>query len=233
MPGLLAKRINYLRAWAYFNQTASEDKEELNTNQDKLPEGWFHENPQVMPLPRHTSATTSGVGTSTEQVDETAISALIPHTDFAEFKMGPPLGFGRCGTTFEATYHGDTVAVKLFDTNKGNGWEAFWREIATYNALQEAWGRLVPRPQFIAEAFVVYFLGLQKSEPPPENTPVEEWDSVLEELEKPYGFYHLDMEPPGRNPFHNRMMLRDKDTDRLQPIVIDLEDYELLVENPS
>jgi hypothetical protein len=68
------------------------------------------------------------------------------------------------------------------------------------------------------------------AEPPPASGVSEEdWDSVLCELEAKYGFRHLDMDPPNvRCSFHNRMMLRDNDTGRLRPIVIDLEHYELV-----
>ena len=48
------------------------------------------------------------------------------------------------------------------------------------------------------------------------------------ELEEKYGFRHLDVDGDERGPFlQNRMVLRD-DTGRTQPIIIDLEEYELL-----
>jgi hypothetical protein len=129
---------------------------------------------------------------------------------------------------FRATWNGETVALKLFDTHKNQGREAFQREMKAYQHLKAAWGRLIPTPKFCAEAFGIVYLGMQLAEPPPPSARIEDWDSVLLKLEEEYGFCHLDVGCRGRGwGLYNRMMLRD-DTGELRPIVIDLEDYELV-----
>ena len=120
------------------------------------------------------------------------------------------------------------VAVKLFDTHKNKGREAFKREIKAYEHLKEAWGRLVPAPKFTAEAFGVIFFGMQMAERPLQSARVEDWDDALFELEEKYGFRHRDVDGSERGPgLQNRMILRD-DIGCAQPIIIDLEEYELV-----
>lgn len=67
------------------------------------------------------------------------------------------------------------------------------------------------------------------AEHPPQSARLEDWDDVLLELEEKYGFRHLDVDSSERGPgLRNRMTLRDDNTGCTQPIVVDLEEYELL-----
>ena len=66
------------------------------------------------------------------------------------------------------------------------------------------------------------------AQPPPKDACMDDWRNVLDELERKYRFRHLDVWTGERgDDWQNLMVIRDgKGGDR--PIVIDLEDYELL-----
>jgi hypothetical protein len=227
---------NYLRAWALF-YASSESDNQTPLDQASLSEEWLQSTPEKVGGKRARPAETSTcAGPSRQQINEKNRSrqnsrshtTIVPTATLFDFKVGPPLGHGRHGTTFSTTWKGEIVAVKVFDTLKNKGMEAFLREIKAYEHLKEAWGNLVPTPKFTAEAFGVIFLGMQMAERPSQTARVEDWDYTLLELEKKYGFRHLDVDGFGRGPgLHNRMILRDG-TGLARPIVIDLEEYELV-----
>ena len=156
-------------------------------------------------------------------------SCPIESVEFDEIELTSPLGYGKRGTSFQAQWRGQTVAVKIFDATKPGGQEAFDKEIAAYTHLQGAWGKLVAFPKFTSFAFGVWFLGMQMAYPPPVHATSQDWANVLELLEKKYRFRHLDVWTGDRgDDWQNLMVLKDDDGGAVRPIVIDLEDYEIL-----
>jgi len=234
---------NYLRAWAFlYVSSKSDNQPRLDTG--ALSKDWLRFTPERAGGKRRAEETAPAT-TRARSRQKTSrsrsprpgqasaisrpLSASIPTACLRDFNVGSPIGYGRRGTTFSATWQGETVAVKLFDTHKNDGREAFMREIKAYEHLAEDWGRLVPTPKFTAEAFGVIFFGMQMAEHPPPSARIGDWNGVLRELEEKYGFRHLDVDGDERGPnLQNRMVLRDDDTGRTQPIIIDLEDYEWL-----
>ena len=155
-------------------------------------------------------------------------SIPIERVQFDEIELTSPLGYGKQGTSFQAQWRGQTVAVKIFDATKPGGEEGFDNEIAAYTHLRDAWGKLVPFPKFISFAFGVRFLGMQMAYPPPADARSQDWADVLELLEKKYRFRHLDVWTGERgDDWQNLMVLKD-DAGAVRPIVTDLEDYEIL-----
>ena len=153
--------------------------------------------------------------------------ACVKTVRFGSFKIGSPLGFGRQGTTFHGIWNGQQIALKLFDTTKPGGSEAFEQEIEGYKHLSSTWGVLIPAPYFVCFAFGVAFLGMQLAESPKAGSHPEEWYSVVEELEEKFRFRHLDVFTGDRDEMRNLMVLRREDGSE-QKVVIDLEEYELL-----
>lgn len=152
----------------------------------------------------------------------------IESVDFDEVELWDPIGYGKCGTSFAAKWREELVAVKVFDATKPGGQEAFDNEIAAYIHLQDVWGDLVPKPRFVSSAFGARFLGMQMAHAPGDDACPQDWAGVLEKLEKKYRFRHLDVWTGERGAdWRNLMVIRDKDgVDH--PIVIDLQDYEIL-----
>jgi hypothetical protein len=161
---------NYLRAWAFF-YASSESDNQTPLNQANLSEEWLQSTLEKIGGKRPRPAETS-TGPSRQQRTKTnrrrqngrSHTTSVPTASLLYFKVGPPLGHGRRGTTFSATWKGEIVAVKVFDTHKKKGMEAFLREIKAYEHLKEAWGNLISTPKFTAEAFGVIFLGMQMAE---------------------------------------------------------------------
>ena len=163
-----------------------------------------------------------------ERSTTTVEFGTIESVDFDEVELRDPIGYGKCGTSFAAIWRDELVAIKVFDSTKPGGQEAFNKEIAAYIHLQGVWGDLVPRPRFVSSAFGARFLGMQMAHAPGDDACPQDWAGVLEKLEKNYRFRHLDVWTGERgDDWRNLMVIRDKDgVDR--PIVIDLEDYEIL-----
>ena len=233
---------NYLRAWA-FHYASSKSDNQQRLDPVTLSLDWLRSTPEKLggkkrargpdsPRANSRQRTSSGRSSSSPLRQPSAttnfMTVTIPTIRLCDFNMSSPIGFGRHGTTFRATWQGEIVAVKLFDSHKNNAREAFLREILAYKHLAAVWGRLIPIPKFTAEAFGVIFFGMQMAERPPHGAEIQDWDDVLQELEEKYGFRHLDVNGCERGPsFQNRMVLRDP-SGCTHPIVIDLEDYELL-----
>lgn len=159
----------------------------------------------------------------------TGSSCPIESVHFDEIDLTSPLGYGKRGTSFQAQWRDQTVAVKIFDATKPGGQEAFDKEVAAYTHLRDAWGELVAFPKFTSFAFGVWFLGMQMAYPPPAHATSQDWANVLELLEKNHHFRHLDVWRGERgDEWRNLMVLKDDDGGMVRPIVIDLEDYEIL-----
>lgn len=241
---------NYLRAWAFLYDRACEDRGE-RLSPGILSETWLTSTPErankrpPSPDGRNQANKRSrlpgfigqrggqgrGKRRSLGRDRGLSHSQSIPRVSLNDFEVGRPIGYGRRGTVFSGTWNGEVVALKLFDSSKNNGWEAFMHEMEAYEhlgALGDAWGRLVPTPKFTAEAFGVSFLGMQMAESPSQSDCEEDWDDALFELEQTYGFRHLDVDGSDRGPdCRNRMILRDK-TGCRRPIIIDLEEFEFV-----
>ena len=176
--------------------------------------------------------TSSGLATSDlAEFNETAFPCdfgTIRRIDFDEIELKDPIGYGKQGTSFSAIWKNELVAVKVFDATKKGGKEAFDNEIAAYLHLQDAWGKLAPVPKFVSCAFGVHFLDMQMAHDPPGEACSGDWVNVLDELEKKYRFRHLDVWAGERgDKWRNLMMIQD-DEGVDHPIVIDLEDHEIL-----
>ena len=117
--------------------------------------------------------------------------------------------------------------MKVFDATKPFGKEAFEKEIKAYVHLEGAWGKLVPKPRFVSEAFGVMFLGMQMAQPAPQDACINDWGMVLDELETKYKFRHLDVFTGERGSDWRNLMTVYDGKGKYHPIVIDLEDYEI------
>jgi hypothetical protein len=199
-------------------------------NRVYISDAWLQGTPERVRKRRRTDKTTGReMSQSANVTNLPSFTAVVPTASLSDFQVGRPIGYGRRGTVFRATWNGETVALKLFDTHKNHGRQVFWREMKAYQHLKAAWGRLVPTPKFYAEAFGIIYLGMQMAEQPPSSARLEDWDSVLLQLEEEFGFIHLDVDCGDRGlGLYNRMMLRDDETGELRPIVIDLEEYQLV-----
>jgi hypothetical protein len=238
--GFIGQR-NYLRAWAYFSHLACHD-DELEISPRRLRSSWYDGTPEKRKDPDKDSkgsnkrrrdsgpSNPSATGSSGGNYGTGTVHAsCIPSINYDDIVFGEPIGYGRNGSTYSATWNGETVAVKIFDLTKGSGWKDSLKEIQAYESLKGAWGVLIPTPKFLARACGCVFLGLQMAERPAPNTSSKQWDGVLRKLEEEYGFRHLDVDSYDRmGKFHNRMVLRDHDG-HTRPIIIDLEQYEWLV----
>lgn len=175
----------------------------------------------------------AGTGYAMREADnlDDATMAKLGHiecVDFDEIELRGPIGYGKCGTSFAANWRGELVAIKVFDSTKPGGQEAFNKEVAAYIHLRDVWGNLVPEPRFVSSAFGARFLGMQMAHAPGDGACPQDWAEVLEKLEKKYRFRHLDVWTGERGAdWRNLMVIRDKDgVDH--PIVIDLQDFEIL-----
>jgi hypothetical protein len=138
-----------------------------------------------------------------------------------------PLGWGRNGCTFKATWEGKAVAVKQFDLTKNA--RAYEMELEAYNRLQDDWGILVPRPFFISESPSgnVRFLGMQLGRPPMDNEPVDDdYCNVLAALKTKYDFRQMDWSHG-----ENCVYLDDGNKGTSTLVLIDLEDVEFSSDN--
>jgi len=238
----------YLRAIAGMYDLAVNDKKPRLSKQKRR--GWTVSVPPSMkeargrkrardgtdPGRQHTRNTTrqSGQGASgVEATTETSLtrsldSRRIDMVDFEEIDIRDPIGYGKRGTSFSAQWKDELLAVKVFDATKPGGQDAFEKEIKAYLHLEDAWGQLIPEPRLVSFAFGMWFLGMQMARPPPEGARLDDWGKVLDELERKYKFRHLDVWNGERgDDWQNLMVVKDKEG-RDRPIVIDLEDYELL-----
>ena len=118
--------------------------------------------------------------------------------------------------------------MKVFDATKPFGKEAFEKEIKAYVHLEGAWGKLVPKPRFVSEAFGVMFLGMQMAQPAPQDACINDWGMVLDELETKYKFRHLDVFTGERGSDWRNLMTVYDGKGKYHPIVIDLEDYKII-----
>jgi hypothetical protein len=157
-------------------------------------------------------------------------SKKIPFIKFDSLTDIEPLGWGRNGCTFKATWKGEKVAVKQFDLTKNA--LAYETELEAYNRLETDWGRLVPTPFFLSESSSgnVRFLGMQLGRPPKDyNVSVDDaYHKVLTTLNNKYGFQQLDW-----SHCDNCVYLDDGDEDHSNStlVVIDLENVEFSGDN--
>jgi hypothetical protein len=156
---------------------------------------------------------------------ENGLSKHIPFINFDSLKDIKPLGWGRNGTTFRATWNGREVAVKQFDL--WNNAEAYETEIEAYYRLKDVWGELVPTPYFLSESWSgnVRFLGMQLGQSTSESTMNKDeidtaYHHVLCKLSGSYAFSQLDWSHS-----ENCVVVKGS-SDRENVLVIDLEDVE-------
>jgi hypothetical protein len=228
---------NYLRAWAAVCDMSDKDEQPLFTR----PEAWVLGTPTKKRKAEQTcigknDEHSGGYGPhdkdrgaddqhgpkSGHSVTRPLTQLNIPEVNYFDIQVLRPLGDGRRGTAFAVKWNGKTYAMKQFDTNKGDGLAAAGREFKAYAYLKEAWGKLVPTPGFFSVEFGVIFLGLQLCEHPAQGDRCSDWDEVVEKLAREHKFRHLDLWDN-----RNLMMLRDGNDIR-RPVVIDLEEFEIL-----
>merc|ERR1712232_1088539 len=149
-------------------------------------------------------------------------------TDFVDFeplsslRIGETLGSGCNGDVFEASFQGDSVAVKQFDLSKR--FDSYMNEVLAYKKLVTAWGKHVPKPLFVSasKSGNVRFLGMTKGRTPTEDDS-DASDNYLPKvaiLERKFKFRHLDVWSNGGN------FVLDENSNVL---VIDLEHWEEVV----
>jgi hypothetical protein len=138
-----------------------------------------------------------------------------------------PIGCGRNGAVLKATWKGMDVALKQFDVRTPTGQSAYDTELLAYSRLQDAYGKLVPKPMFLSESPSggVQFLALQMGRGVRAGNSTDEKiahmsfrESLLDKLRNKYGIRHND-------PHHNFVILQNKaGKDHLA--MIDFEDWE-------
>jgi hypothetical protein len=150
------------------------------------------------------------------------MSALV-ETPMDDVEIIGTLGYGRNGVVFLANWHGQKVALKLFDVGK-DGYEFFDREVEAYLALQAVWGSLVPTPLFVYESWSgwITFIGLQLGREPVPGDNLSDWSNVLSTLENEYGFRHEDAEAG------NMVFVFDEKTGSERLVAIDLESHTMI-----
>ena len=73
---------------------------------------------------------------------------FVPFEPLSNLRIGETLGSGCNGDVFEATFQGDSVAVKQFDLSKR--FDSYMNEVLAYKKLAAAWGKHVPEPLFVS-----------------------------------------------------------------------------------
>jgi hypothetical protein len=151
-----------------------------------------------------------------------ALDGVLPVVPWDDIEIKGMLGYGKNGTAFKAFWAGQEVALKQFDLSKG-GEPRFQSEATSYFKLQEAWGKLVPRPFFLSESASgkVTFLGMQLGRDVTKADDLS-WPRVeilCEKIHQRYGIRLLDVRGA------NFVFLPGEDgTEELA--AIDLEDHE-------
>ena len=239
---------NYLRAWVYINQLAGEVEEPLETSKlDWAVSTSGKGSPAAKGTRSQPSRSSKNTGLdATAEGDDTLAenpemetekdfedvqgdspapvpSSLLPWVPFSDIRIIKPLGSGRCGTVFLAEWEGLQVALKQFDVDKTG--DSFCNELQAYSALQEAWGRLVPKAYFLSQSWSggVLFLGLQlgRQPKPGDNVSHAACNRVLASLEEHFGLRHDD--PEG-----NMLMIPDSDSGKERLVAIDFEDVTMI-----
>jgi hypothetical protein len=153
----------------------------------------------------------------------------IPWVNLKDFHIGKesPIGCGRNGAVFRATWKGMDVALKQFDVRTTAGQSAYDTELLAYSRLQDAYGKFVPKPMFLSESPSggVQFLALQMGREVRAGNSADEKiahmsfrESLLDKLRNKYGIRHND-------PHNNFVILQNKaGKDHLA--MIDFEDWE-------
>jgi hypothetical protein len=153
---------------------------------------------------------------------ENGLSKKIKFIKYHSLTNIKPLGWGRNGCTFKATWQGKRVAVKQFDLTKNA--LAYETELEAYNRLEKVWGHLVPTPLFLAESLSgnVRFLGMQLGRPPSDDdvNVEDDYQKVLRKLKEEYRFQQLDWS------HCDNCVYLDGDEGHPTLVVIDLEDVE-------
>lgn len=228
---------NYLRAWAYIHSLGQmHDQEDLGKLEWKKTDG---KNPTPRKHSQKEEKDGSGTGskkrrrslttksTSNEKSHQSSkqeCNLNLPWVDVYELNINHqrPLGSGRNGIVYQASWGGFDVALKQFDVRTATGEVALRKELQAYARLKDAHGRLVPRPLFLSESpsggFA--FLALQIGRPVEEEDNISEQDclQLLLTLKLDYGIQQND-------PRGNFIMLRDSQGhERLA--AIDFEDWE-------
>ena len=128
------------------------------------------------------------------------------------------LGYGHNGVVCLAKWSGTKVALKQFDVGK-DGYDFIDKEISAYLTLKDAWGKLVPKPLYVAESWsgLITFIGLQLGRDPRPGDDISTWNTVLSTLESQYGFRHDDAEDG------NMIFVMDEATGSERLVAIDLE----------
>ena len=241
----------YLRAIsAMYNLSLNDNQPRLSTRRQR---GWKVSTPPSMNMARSRKRARDGddpgrplTRSATQQGRQRAASGdsenpattspmpslgfgRIDVVDFEDIDIRDPIGYGKRGTSFSALWRKEVqVAVKVFDATKPGGQDAFEKEIKAYLHLEDVWGELVPQPHFVSFAYGAWFLGMQMARHPPKDACLEDWGEVLDTLEQEHKFRHLDVWMGDRgDDWRNLMVIQDQ-KGRDRPIVIDLEDYELL-----
>ncbi len=177
---------NYLRAWAWFSQSAREEAKK------PFPEVHFRKWSNASPprKPKRRSARLAGQ----ESISKPVVNVLRIDWEDIEF-TGVVLGYGRHGSVHEARWGYETVAIKIFDIDHGAE-DAFERELSAYIKLKEVQGLLIPKLHFWTRHWTgsLFALGLQLGRSEPACGRHDVWiekEAVLEGLRE-RGYSHTD-----------------------------------------
>jgi hypothetical protein len=224
---------DYLRAWAYVHSLGcveSEWKQPTSwkklTNENPTPLCWGKQQNQENQgttndtKPGKRPSNNSSQGSSNGQTADIA-SLALPNISCNDIAIGDVIGDGRNGSCFKVVWNGQTFAMKQFDIGK-LGDAPYRKEISAYIRLQDAWGKLVPKPIFLSESPSggVKFLGLQLGRMPNEFDDLAGWDQILRSLKQEYGIRHNDAEE------RNMIFIADSVTGVERMVAIDLEDWD-------